>query len=676
MVIASPYKALITRMLLALSSLLGSIAYGAPSQPLASTNVIQLATIELPPYTGSTLPHHGAFSEIITAAFANQNYHVEFQFYPLARAKILIKEGQLNGVFPVSQFNNSFYGFKFSNSLPTMHIGLLYRKQFGAPPINLKGQRVGVVRGSYMNLVANEFTHSSIVKTNNQEQSLLMLEANRIDYAVMDKFVAADLMVDKYPHLIGQLSFSTREVSPIDFYVGFHRSSSLPAIYEAGFKAIEQSGELEEILYRHGLLDFKGNPRKKVLRIGVVNNADMLTMRELSKHFEASHPDIELSWRILDENTLRRRLLSDLAVGDGHYDVMSIGAYETPIWGDNRWLTPINRLPTNYDLDDLITPIRASLTNEKGILYALPFYGESSVTYYRKDLFKKHNLVMPNTPNYSQISEFARILHQPQGDTYSICLRGKPGWGENIGLISTMVNAFGGQWFDHNWQTMINTQPWYDAVSTYLELLKNYGPPSPIGNGYKENLDLFAQGKCAMWIDASVAASTLFNPEKSRVHNDVAFVKAPIGKTAKGSSWLWIWSLAVPAGSQHNREAQEFIAWATSKEYIELVAQTHGWLAAPPGTRYSTYTNKNYQKAAPFAPMVIDAIHQIDPNDATLKPSPYRGIQFVAIPEFPALGTQVGQQIGHALTGDISLDQALKGAQKQVEETMTKSGYR
>lgn len=120
--------------------------------------------------------------------------------------------------------------------------------------------------------------------------------------------------------------------------------------------------------------------------------------------------------------------------------------------------------------------------------------------------------------------------------------------------------------------------------------------------------------------------------------------------------------------------AKIFVAWATSKEYTELVASKEGWANVPPGTRTSLYANPEYQKV-PFAKMTLDSINSADPTHPTVDPVPYTGVQFVAIPEFQGFATATGQQFSAALAGTTSLDDALKNAQDLVTTEMTKAGY-
>lgn len=377
---------------------------------------------------------------------------------------------------------------------------------------------------------------------------------------------------------------------------------------------------------------------------------------------------------MLPENELRQKVTTDIATNAGSYDVLTIGTYETPIWGKNGWLVEMSGLPASYDLEDVLKPVRAGLSYQ-GKLYALPFYAESSMLYYRKDLFAAKKLAVPAQPTWTQAAAWAKQLHDPSKGVYGICLRGLPGWGENMAFLSTLVNTYGGRWFDENWKPQLTSPEWKRAISQYVELVTKYGPPGVTSNGFTENLTLMSEGKCAMWIDATVAAGYLANPKTSKVADKIGFAKAPVAVTPRGAHWLWSWALAIPKSSKKVDAAKTFIAWATSKEYIELVGNTQGWVSAPPGTRYSTYNNPNYQKAAPFAKVVLESINTADPTKPTLKPVPYTGVQFVGIPEFQAIGTQVGQFIAGIVAGKTSLDGGLNQAQTAVEKLMKEAGY-
>ncbi|WP_019409613.1 ABC transporter substrate-binding protein [Pseudomonas psychrophila] len=411
----------------------------------------------------------------------------------------------------------------------------------------------------------------------------------------------------------------------------------------------------------------------QTLTIATVNNSDMIRMQKLSKTFESEHPEIKLNWVVLEENVLRQRLTTDIATQGGQFDVLTIGMYEAALWGAKGWLEPMTDLPATYAIEDVFPSVRDGLS-VKGTLYALPFYAESSMTYYRTDLFKDAGLTMPERPTWEQIAGFAKQLNKPEKEQYGICLRGKAGWGENMALISTVANAYGARWFDEKWQPEFTGPEWKNALNFYVNTLKESGPPGATSNGFNENLALFNSGKCAIWVDASVAGSFVTDKTQSKVADHVGFTFAPHQVTDKGSAWLYSWALAIPTSSKAKDAAKTFSTWATSKEYAALVAEKDGIANVPPGTRNSTYTDA-YLQAAPFAKVTLESLKAANPKDPTLKPVPYVGIQLVTIPEFQAIGTQVGKSFSAALVGQTSVDKALADAQTYTEREMKRAGY-
>jgi len=410
------------------------------------------------------------------------------------------------------------------------------------------------------------------------------------------------------------------------------------------------------------------------LTIATVNNGDMIRMQKLTDDFTKKYPDIALNWVTLEENVLRQKVTTDIATKGGQFDVLTIGTYEVPIWARQGWLVALDKLGGDYEISDLLPAIRSGLSYD-GKLYAAPFNGEGSMTMYRKDLFDKAGLSMPDSPTWDFIANAARKITDKAHEVYGICLRGKAGWGENMTFLTALSNSFGARWFDEKWRPQFDQREWKDTLTFYVNLMKDAGPPGASSNGANENNVLFNQGKCGIWVDTTVAASYVTNPNYSTVADKVGFALAPNNGLGKNAGWLWAWSFAIPAGSQKTDAAQKFIGWATSKDYLALVASKDGWANVPPGTRTSLYNNPDYQKAAPFAKIALASINSADPTHPTVKPVPYVGIQFVAIPEYQGLGATVGQLFSGALAGQISIDGALERAQDAAIREMTNAGY-
>lgn len=416
------------------------------------------------------------------------------------------------------------------------------------------------------------------------------------------------------------------------------------------------------------------------LTVAVVNNPDMEIMEKLTPTF-TKETGIKVNFVTLPENQLRSKVTQDIATGAGKFDVVMVDNYDTPNWAQNKWLVPLtpmfNQMSSSakaqYDLGDILKPIRDSLS-EGGQLYALPFYGESSMIYYRKDLFKKAGLTMPAHPTWNQISQLAQKLNNPSQGVAGILLRGEQGWGESLAPLDTVINTFGGEWFNNQWQAQLTSPATTKAINFYVNLLKSAGEPGATSSGFTELETDMANGKGAMWYDSTVAAGYLSDPSTSKVAANIGFAPAPVEVTPNGSNWLYAWSLGIESASKNQQAAFKFITWATSKQYIDLVGQKEGWVVAPPGTRLSTYQNPNYQKAAPFAKDVLSAIESTTPNKPTLNPVPYTGIQFVGIPEFQEMGNDFSQYLASAISGKISTAAAIQQGEQKVNQIAKQDG--
>ncbi|MEN8892652.1 ABC transporter substrate-binding protein [Planktotalea arctica] len=411
----------------------------------------------------------------------------------------------------------------------------------------------------------------------------------------------------------------------------------------------------------------------ETLTIATVNNGDMIRMQGLTEDFTAKTGHT-VEWVTLEENVLRSRVTTDITTKGGAFDIMTIGMYETPIWGKNGWLVPLDDLSAEYNIDDILPAMRGGLSYD-GTMFAAPFYGESSMVMYRTDLMEAAGLEMPDAPSWAFIAKAARAMTDRDNEINGICLRGKAGWGEGGAFITAMSNSFGARWFDEEWNAQFDTREWSDTLNFYVNMMTDSGPAGYATNGFNENLSLFQQGKCGMWIDATVAASFVTNPTDSTVADKVGFTLAPDNGLGVRSNWLWAWALAIPAGTQKEAAAKEFIEWATSTGYIDLVAANEGWANVPPGARISLYENPNYQ-AVPFAQKTLDSILTADPNNSTVDPSPYVGVQFAAIPEFAGIATEVSQEFSAAYAGQQTVEEALAKAQAITNDAMEAAGYR
>lgn len=411
--------------------------------------------------------------------------------------------------------------------------------------------------------------------------------------------------------------------------------------------------------------------------VAIVSNPQMQDAIGLIDDFREQNPDINVQFVSLPENEARAKITASVASGGGEFDVVMISNYETAMWAENGWLTDLESYMADtdgYEPDDFIPTIREALSYE-GSQYSVPFYGESSFLVYRPDLLEEAGLEMPQRPTWDEIREFASTLHNPDEQMAGIALRGLAGWGENLAPLNTVINTFGGQWFDMDWRPMLDSQEVHDAVSMYVDTVRTYGQVGAATSGFGDCLTLVAQGNAAMWYDATSMVNGIQDPNSSTVGDSVNYALAPVMETDY-AGWLYAWSLAIPETSQRKDAAWKFIAWMTRPEYFQLVGEEIGWEALPPGSRQSTYEIPGYADIAEnYADPTLDAMDNATQENCMVHEVPYEGLQFLAIPEFQDLGTRVGQQISAAIAGSQSVEDALTQAQTFAETVARTYGW-
>ncbi|MEU0446285.1 ABC transporter substrate-binding protein [Streptomyces tendae] len=406
------------------------------------------------------------------------------------------------------------------------------------------------------------------------------------------------------------------------------------------------------------------------INVLMVNNPQMVELQKLTADHFTKETGIKVNFTVLPENDVRDKISQDFANQAGQYDAATLSNYEIPIYARNDWLHEMDSYVAKdpaYDEQDILGPMRESLTADDGKLYGQPFYGESSFLMYRKDLFAKAGLTMPEHPTWTQVAEFAEKLDGSEPGMKGICLRGLPGWGELMAPLTTVVNTFGGTWFDQDWQARLDSPEWEKATKFYVDLVREHGESGAAQSGFAECLNNMTQGKVAMWYDATSAAGSL-DAAKSPVKGKIGYAPAPVEKT-DSSGWLYTWAWGIQKASRNADKAWKFVSWASSKEYEQLVGDEIGWSNVPAGKRASTYENPAYVKeAAAFQEMTRKAIEGAKPKDPGVQPRPAPGIQFVGIPEFTDLGTKVSQEISAAIAGRQSVEEALKKSQQLAEQ--------
>src|ERR1700747_2664969 len=220
------------------------------------------------------------------------------------------------------------------------------------------------------------------------------------------------------------------------------------------------------------------NSNSGTVTVAVVSNP-LITGQMIpltTSNFEKQYPGIKVKYATYTEGDLRAAIQKDVSTHSNSFNVIMIGPYETPLFAKDGWLTNLSTQyiakDSSYDASDLLPPIAKALSY-KGGLYAVPFYGESSMVFYRKDLFARAGLTMPAHPTWAQVQTFAAKLNKT-GHVAGICLRGLAGWGDNMASLDTVVNTFGGQWFNTKWQPQLTSPAFTAATNFYVNLVRKY----------------------------------------------------------------------------------------------------------------------------------------------------------------------------------------------------------
>src|SRR3954465_12961144 len=412
-----------------------------------------------------------------------------------------------------------------------------------------------------------------------------------------------------------------------------------------------------------------GGGGDNAISVLMVNNPQMVDLQKLTADNFTKQTGITVNYTVLPENDVRDKISQEFSSQAGQYDVASLSNFEVPIYAKSGWVAPLDRFiaaAPAFDQADILPSMTASLSSDDQV-YGEPFYGESSFLMYRKDVLDAAGIQMPAKPTWPEVADIAARVDGAQPGMAGICLRGQPGWGQVFAPLTTVVNTFGGTWFDADWTAQVNAEGFRKATEFYVDLVREHGETGAPQAGFAECLNAMVQGNVAMWYDATSAAGSL-EASDSPVKGKIGYAAAPVVET-KSSGWLYAWSWSIQQASTKKDDAWKFISWASGKQYEGLVGREVGWADVPAGKRASTYSIPEYlQVAGAFAQPTLDAITSADPNNPGVQPRPAPGIQFVDIPEFPDLGTQVSQDVSSAIAGKETVADALDRGQQLADD--------
>lgn len=374
-------------------------------------------------------------------------------------------------------------------------------------------------------------------------------------------------------------------------------------------------------------------------------------VKALVSEFE-EQTNIKVEFDILPQEEIFSKTELALASNSGQYDVIMTENMFIPKYHKSGWLTDLNPLikANNLDTSDFSQGFLNALSHD-GATYGIPFYGESTMLMYNKEIFEKNGITSPPT-TMDELVDVAKKL--TKDGEYGIAMRGLRGQGMNVYVWAGFFNAFGGKWFTDGKPT-VNSPEGIKSVEVFADLLKNYSPLGGTEFSWDQVQLNLQQGNVAMAIDATNFASRVEDPENSKVVGKIGYADVPSGPAGFFPS-ISTWGLAIPKSSKHADAAFEFITWVTSKE-IQLRTALEGNRADV--TRTSVFEDPKYKERynydnGQWVATVSNAFNKSNPD--------YRP----PIEQWNQFGDRLGIAVSEAMAGKSAKD-ALDQAQKDIE---------
>ena len=378
---------------------------------------------------------------------------------------------------------------------------------------------------------------------------------------------------------------------------------------------------------------------------------------------------IEVEVDMLPYLDMRERQTLELSLDEGAYDLMAYVVFSKAdyVYADQidnlakYFMNPALADP-NYDAEDLIDGYvqnigvaggdKGYLPGPTGSLYGIPFGSETSVLYYRKDIFEKHGLEVPVT--YDELLELACQIPELEPGMGGVASRAASGHQASHAFLLHLA-PLGGRVFDDAWNPILNNEAGIEAANA-LKTIVDCGPEGSSAFGPAEAANAFAQGQAAMFLDSIAFAPTFQDESRSTVAGNVGYAAHPAG--VKQASQTGGFGLAIPSNAEHPEAAFLLMQWLTSKEGDLAVAMAGG-----NPSRASTYQNEDLNAEYEWSSVFGEALEFADPD--------WRPI----IPAWGRINADIGTTMSQVLTEGLDVQEALDGVAERTRALMEEEGY-
>ena len=371
----------------------------------------------------------------------------------------------------------------------------------------------------------------------------------------------------------------------------------------------------------------------------------------------------------LEYLAMREKQTLELTRPQGDYDLMGYVVFSKADYVFADQIEPLARFfmdpklaDPSYDSADLIPGYMENLGfagGERGYLagrtggqFGIPFGAETSVLAYRTDIFEKHGLEPPET--YDEMLTLACRIPELEPGMAGIASRGQSGHQTSHAFL-LHLNPYGGGIFDDEWNVIVDNEAGVRAGEA-LKTILDCGPEGGTSFGYAEAKNAFLQGEAAMFLDSTAVGGEVNDPERSQVVGNVGFVAHPCAEEC--ASQTGGFGLAIPKNAENKEAAFLLMQWLTSKEGDKLIA-----LAGGNPSRISTHQDPEVLAEFPHLEVFGEALENADPD--------WRPI----IPPWGEINSELGTTLNRAMTGEISVEEALGTVAERTRAIMEEAGY-
>lgn len=366
---------------------------------------------------------------------------------------------------------------------------------------------------------------------------------------------------------------------------------------------------------------------------------------------------------------MRERQTLELAQDEGEYDLIAYVVFSKAdyVYADQlenlaKYFMNPKLSDPGYDSSDLIDGYvynigfaggdRGYLSGATGSLFGLPYGSETSVLGYRKDIFEKHGLEVPET--YEEMLALACQIPELEPGMGGLSSRAASGHHAAHAFL-LHLNPLGGAIFDDDWEPVVNNAAGVAAAEA-LKTIVDCGPEGAVNFGFGEALGAFLNGDTAMFLDTTVVAGQIDNPDKSKVVGKVGWALHPMG--TERASQTGGFGIGIPANAENKDAAFLLMQWLTSKEGDKLVAMAGG-----NPSRFSTHADADVNAKFPHMATFGEALQYADPD--------WRPI----IPVWGKINADLGTTLSKVLTEDLDIQEALDGVAERSRVVMDEAGY-